>query len=271
MKNVSLWLTIAGLLFAVAPSTSFAARPSAGVALTVKETPHCSALAPSGWSVFSNPQGSTLDAQSADRTMYAGWGVVQINRAMQRFYGPMFGDPQTSMQTLANTVVRAKFGDSSGVRYTSAPRPFLKFFGMRSFASQQTQGVMFYHIYPVADPNSYIESVYLAINSNALPRSRRTISQGVAVSIRCLTQFVYHAPEPGGNSAGSSKPKGCGGEGTLRGYNKELGWQYAHTSSGMNKLFDDSDWRENGPQGAGYYATVGNSVEKLELGRSDDC
>jgi len=254
----------------VAPSTSSAARSAGGVALSVKQTDHCSALTPSNWSISSNPQGSTLDAESADRTMYAGWGVVQINRAMQQFYGPMFGDPQTSMQTLANTILRTKFGDSSGIRYTSAPRPFLKFFGMRSFASQQAQGVVFYHIYPVADPNSYIESVYLAINSNAVPRSRRAISQGVAVSIRCQTQFIYHAPEPGGGR-GASKPKGCGGEGTLRGYNKELGWQYAHTSSGTNKLFDSSDWRENGPQGAGYYATVGNSEEKLELGRSDDC
>ena len=203
--------------------------------------------------------------------MYAGWGVVQINRSMQRFYGPMFGDPETSMQTLADAVLRAKFGDSSGARYTSAPQTFLGFFRMRSFASQQARGIVFYHIYPVADPNSYIESVYLAINSNRLPRSRRAISQAVAVSIRCQTQLVYHAPEPGGDRGGKSKAKGCGGEGNLRGYNKELGWQYAHTSSGTNKLLDASDWRPNGPQGSGYYATVGNTEEKLELGRSDDC
>ncbi len=270
MKSFFSSLAIGVFCLAAAPSPSFAARPPAGIALSVKQTDHCSALTPSGWTISSNPQGSTLDAESADRTMYAGWGVVQVNRAMQQFYGPMFGDPQTSMQTMASTIVRAKFGDSSGIRYTSAPRPFLKFFGMRSFATQQAQGVVFYHIYPVADPNSYIESVYFAINSNALPRSKRAIAQGVAVSIRCQTQLVYHASGPA-SDRGGSKPNGCGGEGNLRGYNKELGWQYAHTSGGTNKLFDISDWRENGPQGAGYYATVGNSLEKLELGRSDDC
>jgi len=239
------------------------------VSLSVQQTDHCSALTPRDWSISSNPQASTLDAESGDRTMYAGWGVLQVNRAMQQYYGPMYGDPQTSMQAMANIIVRAKFGDSSGVQYTSAPRPFLKYFGIRSFASQRAQGVVFYHDYPVADPNSYIESVYFAITSNAVPRSKRLISQGVAVSIRCQTQLVYHASGSNG-TRGGSKPKGCGGEGNLRGYNKELGWQYAHTAAGTNLLFDDSDWR-NGPQGEGYYATVGNSLEKLELGRSDDC
>ena len=123
-----------------------------GVALSVKQTDHCSALTPRDWSISSNPQASTLDAESADQTMYAGWGVLQVNRAMQQYYGPMYGDPQTSMQAMANIIVRSKFGDSSGVQYTSAPRPFLKYFGIRSFASQRAQGVVFYHDYPVADP-----------------------------------------------------------------------------------------------------------------------
>jgi hypothetical protein len=82
MKNFVPWLVIGVFSLAVAPSASFAASPSAGIALAVKQTDHCSALTPSGWSLSSNPQGSTLDAESADQTMYAGWGVVQINRAM---------------------------------------------------------------------------------------------------------------------------------------------------------------------------------------------
>jgi hypothetical protein len=268
MKAFAFWLVPAALSLTLAPSTGLAAR-SSGVALSLKQTDHCSVLTPRDWSISSNPQASTLDAQSADQTMYAGWGVLQVNRAMQQYYGPMYGDPQTSMQAMANIIVRAKFGDASGVQYTSAPRPFLKYFGIRSFASQRARGVVFYHDYPVADPNSYIQSVYFAITSNAVPHSKRDISQGVAVSIRCQTQLVYHASDSSGGRGGS-KPKGCGGEGNLRGYNKELGWQYAHTSSGTNLLFDNSDWR-NGPQGEGYYATVGNSLEKLELGRSDDC
>jgi hypothetical protein len=270
MKNFVLCVVVFAFALTSAPAPSLAALPSRGIALSVKQTDYCSALVPAGWNISSNAQGSALDADSGDRTSYAGWGVLQVNRGMQQFYGGMYGDPQTSMQTIANTVVRAKFGDPNGIRYTSAPRSFLKYFLLRTFASQRANGVVFYHLYPVADPNSYIESFYMAVNSNSVPLSRRSIAQAVAVSIRCRTQLVYHAADSSGDRGGS-KPNGCGGEGNLRGYNKELGWQYAHTNGGTNKLFDLSDWRENGPQGAGYYATVGNSLEKLELGRSDDC
>ncbi|GAC1355089.1 MAG: hypothetical protein NVSMB31_15440 [Vulcanimicrobiaceae bacterium] len=271
MKIIVSWLLVVACFSLALRGSGIAAASPTGVALSHKESANCNALAPDDWTLSSNPQSSTLDAESADHTMYAGWGVVQINRTMQQDYGPMYGPPELSIQTLAGMVLRSKFGDPSGMRYTTSPRPFLKFFEMRGFSSQQTHGVVFYHIYPAADPNSYIESLYLAISRNAVPRSKRAIAQAVAVSIRCRTQLVYHAPEAGRGRPGKHDSSGCSAEGTLRGYNKELGWQYAHTTSGTNKLFDNNDWRENGPQGAGYYATVGNSLEKLELGRSDDC
>jgi len=245
--------------------------PAGGVPVVVKQTPHCSAYAPSGWSVSSNPQASALDLQSGDGTMYAGWGVTAINRAMERFYGPMYGDPETSIRTLANMIVGKLFSDPGGVRFTSAPAPFLNYFTLRHIASARTQGVVFYHIYPGASPQVYTESIYIAITDASLPRARQGIAPGVAVSIRCATQLIPSQPADVSRTGKKGTPRpGCGGEPNLRGYNQQLGTQYAHTASGDNFLYDISDYRSTGPDGPGYYRMLGNSLTKLEPGRSDD-
>ena len=247
-----------------------ASQAGGGVPVVVKQTPHCSAYVPSDWSISSNPQASALDLQSGDGTMYAAWGVTAINRAMQQYYGPMYGDPETSIRTLANMVVGKVFSDSGGVRFTSPPQPFLNYFTIRHIASARTQGVVFYHIYPGASPQFYTESVYLAVYDASLPRARQAIAPGVAVSIRCATQLIpSQAPDVAKTGKKGPRP-GCGGEPNLRGYNMQLGTQYAHTATGDNYLYDISDYRNTGPDGPGYYKMLGNSVTKLEPGRSDD-
>ena len=247
-----------------------APRPAGGVPVVVKQTPHCSAYAPSDWSVSSNAQASGLDLQSADGTMYAGWGVTAINRAMQQYYGPMYGDPETSIHYLLGLVVGKAFSDPGGVQFTSAPAPFLNYFTIRHIASARTQGVVFYHIYPGASPQYYTESVYVAVYDASMPRARQAIAPGVAVSIRCATQLIpSQAPDVAKSGKKGPRP-GCGGEPNLRGYNQQLGTQYAHTASGDNFLYDISDYRNTGPDGPGYYRMLGNSLTKLEPGRSDD-
>jgi len=261
-----------GLAAPGVPAAGAAPARAGGVAVVVKQTPHCSAYAPADWSVSSNPQASALDLQSGDGTMYAGWGVTAINRAMQQYYGPMYGDPETSIRTLAGMIVGKLFADSGGVQFTSAGQPFLNFFTLRHIASARTQGVVFYHVYQGASPQFYTESVYFAISDASVPTARRLIPPGVAVSIRCATQLLP-PPASGGTSGGrkgTSPRPGCGGDPNLRSYNMQLGTQYAHTAAGDNFLFDRSDWRDTGRDGPGYYKMVGNSLTKLEPGRSDD-
>ncbi|HEY0382808.1 MAG TPA: hypothetical protein VGC72_11450 [Candidatus Elarobacter sp.] len=269
-RAISFVMFVALAASSAMPAPAAAPRASGGVAVVVKQTPHCSAYAPADWSVRSNPQASALDLQSGDGTMYAGWGVTAINRAQEQFYGPMYGDPETSIRTVAGMIVGKLFSDAGGVRYTSAPQPFLNYFTMRHIASARTQGVVFYHIYPGATPQFYTESVYFAIADASVPRARQTIAPGVAVSIRCATQLIpSRAPDVAKTGKKGPRP-GCGGEANLRGYNMQLGTQYAHTATGDNFLYDVSDYRTTGPDGPGYYKTLGNSLTKLEPGRSDD-
>lgn len=245
-------------------------RPSRAVPVVVKQAEHCSAYAPADWSVNSDPQAHTMDLKSADGTMYAGWGGTVVDRDKEPYLGPLYGDPETSIRTIAGMIVGAVFSDSSGVRFTSAPEPFLGDFTIRHIASARTQGVAFYHIYPLSQ-RSYTESVYFAITDASVPKARQMIAPGVAVSIRCATQLIpSRMPDPvRGGKNGKARP-GCGGEGNLRSYNAQLGTQAAHSASGTNYLLDPATDLRDGPQGPGYYATAGNSIEKLQLGRSDD-
>ncbi|HEV8308581.1 MAG TPA: hypothetical protein VGW35_13045 [Methylomirabilota bacterium] len=270
-------LAVITLLAAPLPAAPAQERTprTGGVPLTVKQTRHCSAFAPADWAFTTNPQGSTAEALSADRTMYAGWGVVAINRAQQPFYGDLYGDPEASIRFLTNQLLALQMGDASGLRYTGAPEPFLGYFALRRFESARHAGFVFYRIYPGPNPASYVESVYFAIAAKAQWKTKIRTAAGVVVSIRCVTQLVSTGsgsarPKP---NPGSSPRAGCGAGGDLRGYQKELGTQYAYSrSTGQNFLLDPStDWNENGPQGPGYYRRVGTDYEKLELGRSDDC
>ncbi len=252
-----------------------AQRPSfQDAALTTRQTEHCSILAPAGWSFTSNPQASSAEAVSPDRLMYAGWGGVAINRAMQSYYGPLYGDPDTSIRYLTSQILQGWLGDRSGVRYTSPGQSFLNYFTLRHVESAQFSGVVFYRIYSGRPGSDYVQSVYFALANKSLGSAGVRFASGVTASIRCQTQLRPVRFDPPPRVGKDTQRTGCGhGEGNLRGYNKELGSQYAHSpTTGQNYLFDAAtQWRENGPQGPGYYAAKGNSYEKLELGRSDDC
>lgn len=245
-----------------------------GVAVTAKQSAHCSALAPADWAFQSNANASTVEALSADRRMYAGWGVAGINRAQERYYGPFYGPPETSIQFLAQQIAQGSLGDPSPIRYVSPPQAFLGYFTLRRVESAGTQGFVFFHIYPgAAGPGTYVESVYFALANKTLGPAGVAVASGVAVSLRCVTQLVPTRNDPprAGKDKGR-KPVACGqAEGNLKGYNKELGVQWAHTALGTNILMDATTAYENGPDGPGWYVQNGNFKEKLQLGRSDDC
>jgi hypothetical protein len=285
MKRIVVSTLMAGIVAAPAHSAGPAAMPAqihpaaahggalprGGVAIAVKQAGHCSAYVPAGWSLQSNPEASAADLMSADRRAYAGWGVRGINRAMAPYYGAMHGDVDTMVAWTAEQVLKNVLGDGGRVQYSSAAQPFLGYFTLRRFETARSHGLVFYRSYPGMTAQEYIASTYFAIADKSLGAAGLPVASGVATSIRCETQLIPRR-NPGVEHGGrGGKRAGCGGEGSLRGYNKELGTQYAHSSSGENFLLDHAtQWQENGPQGAGYYRQNGNFQEKLQLGRSDD-
>ena len=254
------------------PAQLQAGQVSAAMPMVVKQSQFCSAYMPGDWSFSNNQQASTAEALSSDRTMYSGWGILAVNKAMEPYYGPLYGDPEKSIMYLTNQIFQQQLGDSSPVAYTSGPEDFLGYFSLRAISSQRFEGWVFYKIYPM-NQMEYVESVYWAVGARSPQQQKAKMAAGVTVSLRCRTQF--RPPDYGSGSGGGEKTgrNGCGTGGALTGYQKELGSQYAHsTDTGENYLFDVSQWQENGPQGAGYYREKGGGdYEKLELGRSDDC
>jgi len=227
---------------------------------------HCTALAPQGWTMTSNPQSSTAELRSADGRLYAGWGVVAINPAMQTYYGNLYGPPATSLAFLANTLVQQIFGDASGVRYTGAAVAIDGDLYRREFASARHQGVMYYRIYPMA--GGYVESAYFAIAGTAQWPATHALLANIAASIRCTTTL---RPPERGQDTGGKRPKRDGADGLSKStYNKELGTEYVHSpTTGQNYLVSPATDYINGPQGYGAYIRNGNDYIKLEPGRSN--
>ena len=126
--------------------------------------------------------------------------------------------------------------------------------------------MILFHAYSSPFPGQYILSVYIAWAGapNLLPTA-----QAVLASISCQTQL--RPAEPVSVKAakpGTKRNAGKGGEGdSLKDYNAQLGTQWAHSASGQHYLLDRaSQWNDNGPDGPGYYAKIGNSMEKLTTG-----
>ncbi len=242
-------------------------RATSGMKLVVKQGPSCRALAPADWSLVSNAQVSTVELSSPDKSLYAGWGILGVNRAMQPYYGNLYGDPETSIKTLARVLVQGR-GDSSTLQYTSAAKT-VGYFTFRNVESERTKGLVFYHIYPQPGGN-YIESVYFAMTDKKQWQSKGMLAVNVAASIRAVTQLVPSRSSASGRSSGNGSAGKEDPSGPIdRSYNKELGWQRVHSpSTGENFIMTPSDYLETGPDGPGYYRKAGNSYEKLSLGWS---
>jgi hypothetical protein len=244
-------------------------QATGGVRLVVKRIGRGSALAPADWRALTSPQGNAVDLSSPDGRLYAGWGIVAINRAMQEHYGDLYGDPETSMRFLITQQLET-MGDHSSVRYTSSPRPLdtRRYFTRRSFESAEHQGVLFYRLYPAntGNPADYIESVYLAIAAKSLWPRKGPLVVNIAASIRGRVR-IDRPSSGGGRPPGRRDPQ----EPDASTYNKELGTEYCHSpSTGENFYVSHADsWNENGPDGPGYYKQDGNCYEKLVPGRSD--
>ena len=174
--------------------------------------------------------------------------------------GPLYGSPEESIKALADISLKARFGDNSGMQYTSAPAPLGPYFTRRDIEVRGDRGIVFYHIFPM-DPMHYVEAVFFTTTQKELwPRYGPFMVNGAA-SIRCVTQTM---PSSGGGGH-SKSPE----DESVSTYNKEMGTEWVHSKNGENFLVDyNTQYSENGPDGPGYYHVTGsnNDWEKLQSG-----
>ena len=259
---------------ATAPARNAAASaPLTGsqpIALQPLGNRSCRAEAPAGWRIADqDAQGSTLTLASADGRAIAVYAILGVSSGHAAgFYGPQFTAPGALAQFLAST--------ASGVELAAAGAP-QAFGGLQSLAlaSGGARGTALYGVYPLpVDPGGYVLSLRAGIGESA---ADERVASAVAATIQCSTAL---RPPSGGYASvearddigtSASCQAGDCDESDLAGtYNAQLGTGYVHSESGENYLVDVSrDYREDGPDGPGYYRQSGNFLERLEPGRAD--
>lgn len=253
-----------------APLRTAAAASPGLVPLTELSSGACRTFAPEGWKITDqNKDGTTLTVASADGSLIGAYGAMAINSGqVQGLYGPQFRSPEAIGAYLIKALTNEDpqmapdaeaVGAYQAVKFTSATR----------------SGYYLFYRFPVpADPGGFGLILRIAIG-HAGDAHSVGVAGAAAAAIRCTATLhpptgpVYHAPRDTAHGADRS---GGGSDSDLAGtYNAQLGTGWVHDpATGQNYNVDvTSDWRENGPQGAGYYKQNGNDVTRLEPGMSN--
>lgn len=226
----------------------------------------CSALVPEdGWAWSEAPVSPYWTATVTAGAEFGVWGILGIDRSMQGWYADAYGDlyaaPDDSMQYLANVMV-AERGETGLTAWTADPQS-MGDYAWRPFESQSFRGIVIFRLWDLAtlgayvDGQSYIENMYFTV----LPKTAwgadwETVAQ-TTLSITCAAEISQQT----GLSTGAES-----GTATLDS-NEILGTEYYHDHNCTNYLVSYDEWSDAGPDGPGYYATVGGETEKLQPGR----
>jgi len=230
----------------------------------------CQTLAPQGWRVVNeSPDSNGVDLVSGDGKLVASYSIIGISGAMQNnaVPGSDFRTPQAAAYTIWQQYGQnpARFGTASKTKY-----------GYNRVAFQNAYGAatgLWTHFSAgnSMDPQAYVIVQRAGAVLNGAEARRLNEALAVANSIRC--NVAFHAPPPADYTSDllQKKQRPAREEEAASDYNKELGMETVHNpQTGQNYWVSPStDYRENGPQGPGYYTRVGNWEIKLAPGRVD--
>ena len=227
----------------------------------------CLAVAPANWIIYGDRrEGDALDIAAPDGSMAASWGSRGVPGFMVRAYPNRNATPEIAIHSaLSGSLTGHNYPVSYGqpmrddFGYTWLPYEL----GNPNDPAKPSKGVVIYRVWPIAgDPLGYIMISRIAQTAKGLWERQGAQAIAVALSIRCTVQL--RPPSGGGGSGGSEDDKV---EST---YNQQLGMEYAHdAATGENYWMSSADWKDDGPEGPGYYKSSGNDLRKLVQGRSN--
>ena len=218
----------------------------------------CVAIAPPGWRVVdSRPQGDMLGVADAGMTLSAYYAIWGTSSTTIRFY-PQLANPDASIQENISKLIPGA--------QVSAPQMMPPDLRIVEWVSPTIHGMTLYRVVPLpGDPYGYLIAARTAMTRIDLWDQEKGISMAVAMDISCTVLFD---PKPWGDG-GKDKAKGKG-----NGYNAQLGTEWVHSKRTGTAYMASyvQDYKENGPDGPGYYSCTGikkDDCEKLEPGVSD--
>jgi len=218
------------------------------------------------WLADSRTKRQRLDLHviSGDDRLGAGYIILFIGEP-ELLANPEYGNPETAVLALLS------YRAGQPIRATGQSQDF---YGAHVFTIEGAgkQGYVLYHYYAHTPDQGYTLTIQVALSD--IERSV-SVSGAVASSIVCNTALrppsngYYHVEtaNPLGTSERCKKQGQCNDSDLGGTYNVQLGTGWVHSSSGQNYLVDvTTDYRNDGPEGPGYYRQNGNNLEKLEPG-----
>lgn len=226
----------------------------------------CRTFAPEGWRIADqNKDGTVLTTVSPDGRMAASYGGTALSSAHAAgVYGDQFRTPESVARYMAGILTREE------VQMDGPPEPVGVYQAWHFTTATHAGYLLLYRFDVPADPGGFGVIVRIAIGAAGDPKSVG-VAGAVAAATRCNAVLhpsngpVYHAPRED-HGAGTTV---AGGDADMAGtYNAQLGTGWVHDpNTGQNYNVDvTGDWRENGPDGPGYYKQNGNDVTKLVAG-----
>jgi hypothetical protein len=223
----------------------------------------CSALGPQGWRVFNERnEGDGVDFVSPDATLGAGYLIVGLPSMMLPTYG---GSPESAVKFILQN-----FGQLPS--QFSPNQPDHTGFNIIRWQNQQGVGLALWYTFPLqGDPRGFVLVMRTGMVTTQGDPQRLREAVAVATSIRCTVALRPPPPADYTSPPTQHRKKPRSDDEAASEYNAQLGMEYVHDkTTGENYWVSPStDYRQNGPEGPGYYKQVGNDLRKLLPGRSD--
>lgn len=238
-------------------------------ALLPVKTARCETFAPFGWTVTdSNENGTLFTLASIDHGMIASYAGIRVSGRIAGGADGQSGTPpglfvRQLLQVLTNAPIKVV---ADGRAYGG--------FQVMALESGRYGGYALYHIFPLRDdPAGYGVLMRVALGNKD---SRVSLGTAGAVAAATLCK-TFAMPQRAGKDFDAAANHGAGTTALCRkgqcddrdlagAFNAELGTGWAHDGAGHNYALDVGDWNDAGPDGPGYYATIGDDRLKLEPG-----
>jgi hypothetical protein len=245
------------------PPPQFGPQTAGPIPLTQVRGNRCNALGPQGWRVFNERnEGDGVDFVSSDATLGAAYLIAGIPSMMLPTYG---GSPESAVKFIVQNFGQWPSQFSPNQRDQTG-------FNIIRWQNQHGTGLALWYTFPLqGDPRGFVLVIRTGVVTTQGDPQRLREAVAVATSIRCTVGLRPPPPADYTSRPTQSRKKPRSDDEAASEYNAQLGMEYVHDkTTGENYWVSPStDYRQNGPEGPGYYKQVGNDIRKLTLGRSD--
>jgi hypothetical protein len=243
--------------------TRFAVGPQP-IGTMINQNRNCLVVAPTNWIIYGERrEGDALDIAAADGRAAASYLVSGVAGWMAAS-SPNIATPENNLHAQLSSRGRSQVKYGQPIHDEVFGYTWLPFeIATPGDPMEPAKGVVLYRAWPVpGDPRGYVLVVRRAQTAKSIWSTHGAQAIAVALSIRCTVQLRAGGGEGGSGSADDRL------EST---YNQQLGMEYAHDpQTGENYWVSPSaDFRNDGPEGPGYYKRSGNDLRRLAPGRSE--